>query len=578
MTLSEECQLIGSRPRIIWKHLESSEFSGEFKRIRDLIGSSNPRQILWHAIHGDEIPSCNCGSPLSWHQDKHRYRDYCSKRCTAVYSQDKIRQTNLSKRGVEHHSKTKEYRNKVRETSLARFGVEHYSKTNEFKDRTVSTNMEKFGVAYPAQDLIIRQKIKKTMLSRHGVSNPMHSDEIKSRQILTNLNKYGSPNPLSSPIIRSKVSETLISTYGVSNPMYDPSIRSRSANTRRINHYTAYAYQRIHDPEWLRLQNESGMSIGEIAEDLGISSSNLCKIFHKHGVDIKKHFRSAMERDLTDHYRNLGFRIESNVRSVISPYEIDVWFPDHNLGVELNGAYYHSERQGKHDRYHLTKTLKASENGITLLQFFDWEMFEKKDLITDKINHLLELSKRIGARTLDIRDINDNCATEFYDENHLQGSCYGQHHLGLYDSDGNLLAAMSFGKSRYTDRYTWELLRFASKIGHSIVGGADRLLKRFIFNKCKPQDQIVSYCNRRWSSGGLYQKLGFQLSHESPPGYYYITKNGTYAGTRQQWQKHLLADKLEKFDPNLSENENMIMNGYSRVWDCGQLVFTKTID
>ena len=86
----------------------------------------------------------------------------------------------------------------------------------------------------------------------------------------------------------------------------------------------------------------------------------------------------------------------------------------------------------------------------------------------------------------------------------------------------------------------------------------------------------MSYCNRRWSNGGLYTKIGFAQSHITPPGYYYIQRNGQYAGTRQQWQKHLLRDKLPIFDESLSEADNMSANGYTRVWDCGQLVYELT--
>jgi AraC-like DNA-binding protein len=577
MTISDECRQLSSRSRVIWDHLDSSDFRDDFIRIRNIIGSSNARQIIWHAVNGLMVPACPCGTPLRWHPDKHQYRDYCSKRCTAIYSQDKIRQTNLSKRGVEHHTKTREYREKVKSTSLERYGETHYSKTPEFRERTVSSNTEKFGVAYPAQDPAVRQRISDTVMSRYGVKHPMQSEAIKDKQADTVRARYGVRNVASLPAVRAKSVDTMMVKYGVSAPMQNEEIRSRAAITKKINHYTAYAYQKIHDPEWLRSQNADGKSVGEIAADLGVSSSNLCKIFHRYGLDIKRHFRSAMERDLAVYYADIGIKFESNVRCVISPYEIDIWFPDHDLGVELNGAYYHSELQGKNDRYHLNKTLKAAENGVTLLQFFDWEMFERRHLVISKINHLLGLSVRVGARTLKPSMIDSITAARFYEDNHLQGNCHGKHHIGLLDKHGKVLSAMSFGRSRFTDRYDWELLRFASRVGYSVIGAADRLMKMFINSNCNSGDMIVSYCNRRWSSGGIYAKLGFNLSHDTAPGYYYITRNGTYAGTRQQWQKHLLDDKLEKFDPILSENENMMLNGYTRVWDCGQLVFTKTI-
>ena len=48
------------------------------------------------------------------------------------------------------------------------------------------------------------------------------------------------------------------------------------------------------------------------------------------------------------------------------------------------------------------------------------------------------------------------------------------------------------------------------------------------------------------------------------------------AGTRYQFQKHTLQTKLENFNKDLTETENMKLNGYFRAWDCGQLVFTFT--
>jgi len=43
--------------------------------------------------------------------------------------------------------------------------------------------------------------------------------------------------------------------------------------------------------------------------------------------------------------------------------------------------------------------------------------------------------------------------------------------------------------------------------------------------------------------------------------------------SRNQWQKHKLKDKLEFYEPTYSEYENMSLNGYHRIWDCGDLVY-----
>ena len=42
-----------------------------------------------------------------------------------------------------------------------------------------------------------------------------------------------------------------------------------------------------------------------------------------------------------------------------------------------------------------------------------------------------------------------------------------------------------------------------------------------------------------------------------------------------KYQKHKLKDKLQIFDPNLTEWQNMQLNGYDRIWDCGNFVFVR---
>jgi len=78
---------------------------------------------------------------------------------------------------------------------------------------------------------------------------------------------------------------------------------------------------------------------------------------------------------------------------------------------------------------------------------------------------------------------------------------------------------MTFGKSRFDKAYEWELLRFCNKIGYHIPGGASKLLKYFE-RTYRPQS-LISYADRRWSQGKLYDALGFECLHESPPNYWY---------------------------------------------------------
>ena len=55
------------------------------------------------------------------------------------------------------------------------------------------------------------------------------------------------------------------------------------------------------------------------------------------------------------------------------------------------------------------------------------------------------------------------------------------------------------------------------------------------------------------------------------PNYFYIKNNSVYS--RQQFQKHKLKNKLDVFDSDLTEAENMFNNGYRRLWDAGHWRF-----
>ena len=76
------------------------------------------------------------------------------------------------------------------------------------------------------------------------------------------------------------------------------------------------------------------------------------------------------------------------------------------------------------------------------------------------------------------------------------------------------------------------------------------------------------------SHGKLYRALGFTFIGKTEPSYFY--SNGKQVLSRYECQKHKLKKILgEKFDPTLTELENMTKVFFQRVYDydCGNLVF-----
>lgn len=272
--------------------------------------------------------------------------------------------------------------------------------------------------------------------------------------------------------------------------------------------------------------------------------------------------------------------IIKNDRSLIYPYELDIVVKNKDtnkiIAFELDGLYYHSSDVVSRG-YHLLKTTKCNKLGIILFHIFENEWTDKRDIVIDRIKTLLgHSSKKIYARNCVVKHVPQEIAQMFLSENHIQG-CSGttsKYNFGLYFDD-ELVSIMTFGTSRYNKKYQYELLRFCSKLGYTIVGGASKLLKHFE-NEVKPTS-LISYADRRWSVGNVYYKLGFNLISYSSPSYWYF-KNAHHVEleSRFKYQKHKLSRILKIFDKDKSEWENMKANGYKRIYDCGNLVFVKT--
>jgi hypothetical protein len=98
---------------------------------------------------------------------------------------------------------------------------------------------------------------------------------------------------------------------------------------------------------------------------------------------------------------------------------------------------------------------------------------------------------------------------------------------------------MTFEK--LTKNYEYRLVRFASKLGYQVIGGASKLLKYFERNY-NPKS-IISYADRRYSNGNLYYALGFQFLNNSKSNYFWTKNQQKY--TRYQCQKHKLKELLK---------------------------------
>lgn len=179
------------------------------------------------------------------------------------------------------------------------------------------------------------------------------------------------------------------------------------------------------------------------------------------------------------------------------------------------------------------------------------------------------MSDKVFARKCKIVEISSEESKIFCHENHIQGYAPSSHRYGLCYNE-ELVAVATFCKSRYDNKYKYELLRFCNKKGLTVVGGFSKLIKNF--KRTMNVDSIVTYANRRWSTGNVYNKFGRYLDTSSP-NYFYFSKADYTLQSRLKYQKHKLQSMLPKFDPERTEKDNMWDNGYRVIYDCGNLKY-----
>jgi hypothetical protein len=449
---------------------------------------------------------------------------------------------------------------KKAQTCLQKYGQKNPSQVKKFEQKKVETCLKNYGTEKPAQNKEVVQKMENICLDRYGVRNAFQKNDVKVKIHKNWL--------LNKDQIVEKMRDSNLTTF------YDKLIDSDRLKGKFIPLFTREEYKGVNADKYKFKCLKCG---SEVLSDLGGGKIPRCLTCHPL---IASGEQSIIERDLVDYVRKFGFDIKVQNRSAIFPLELDIYIPEKNLAIEMDGLYWHSELNGKDKNYHLNKTKVCKANGIRLIHIFEDEWNYKTQIVKNRLKHILgKTPYRIYARKCKIRDISVAVKNKFLLKYHIQGEDRSRIYLGAFYKE-RLVAVMTFSTLRKAMgnkniEGEWELCRFCTLGNFSIIGIADKMFKHFI-NSHKPS-KVISYADLRWSEGGLYEKLGFYLSHLSQPNYWY-TKDYWTRAHRFNFRKDVLVDKLSIFDPQISEWENMIKNEWDRIWDCGNFIYVWQIE
>lgn len=475
-----------------------------------------------------EQPKCKvCGTPISFNKAKGRFNTYCPNNVSACSSKDV------------------ELQNRRKNTIQTKYGTDNVAKNASVRERIRKTNLEKYGGVAPLCDGEVKQKMVDTCLDRYGVGNPQQQKQVQQKKQQMMLSKYGTKTYAQSLVDKKSLSF-------------------------------------LQNPTWLIEQHHTKKkTITHIAQQLGVSTTTVCRYCRLHEIEVKSFgFVKSISRGEQEikHFvqQLIPDEIQVNVRNVIPPYELDIFIPSLNIAIEYCGIFWHSEiNGGKDKKYHNNKKKLCNDQNIHLIQVWSSEWEQSSNIVKSRIGGLLKKNQRIYARKCQIVELSSKESVKFQQRTHIQGSCGGRVHLGLkYQNE--IVAVMVFGVNRFKKTKTWELIRYSSELHTNVIGGASRLFNFFTknFNPC----EIVSYSDNRWNTGFLYQQLGFNFQSNTGPNYFYFNVNGNtdQIFNRMKFQKHKIPNTSLHFNKSLSEWENMMMNNYDRIWDCGSAVYLWT--
>lgn len=436
------------------------------------------------------------------------------------------------------------------------------TQSDERKKKYVETSLEKYGHTSPKKNSEVNKKTQETNLRKYGHVSNLHSEKFKDIIKEKILQK--------AEATKEKVKATCLQRYGATTALLSPKAKEKIKDAH---------YKKLMQRDQVRIEalKERGFELIEYNHDLQHKWKHECgNVFTDLSVKVscdqckKTPHRSQIEVRIFDYVKEIRpdlTVIHSHTPFSDSKRHVDIFIKELNLGIEINGTYWHQEDFDEGSM--LLKTECAERDGFDLIHIWDNEWDDKaKQFLKAKLG----LRSKIFARNTTVNCISAKNSAEFCEKYHRQGAVGAKHHIGLFHS-GELISVLTIGKPRFEKSAEWEIIRFCTVHGKTVIGGLEKMLK--FFEKEQKPTSILTYVDRAWGNGGVYKRAGFELVRKTEPGYFWTNSAGTVL-SRYDTQKKKLAKLFgDKVDMTLTENQ-ILKN--LRFWKCktvGNLLLIK---
>lgn len=514
----------------------------------------------------DTVLCKNCNKPLEVKKAIYGRINYCCAQCT--YHNEEVRnkqkQSCLKKYGTVTPLLNDKCKEKTKKTCRQKFNNDSFAGSEQYKRRIKS----------PFSKEEVQQKIKETKTKRYGKSYSKKIFELH-RQKIQNLNieKYGVPYLLMNKQIYLKTNEKMKQKYGVDNYLSTQQFQKIKymRTWKRIQSWNDFVIPLFDFEDYdgkdiqykwqcvrCKGQFHSKIYTTGLGKDRSVPRCQNCFPLHK---------QSFAEKQLFDFIvSNYDGEVLKNDKSLISPYQIDIYIPEKKLAIQFDGFYWHNTFHKDKD-YHLMKTTLCERNNIRMIHVFQHQWQTKKDLVKSYLKSVFGVFRHeICASDCCVKEITEEQSSKFLQQNHLFGNKKSTIQFGLY-FDQELVFVMTFCEKIFNKKRVYELVRFGSKIDYNVIGSMSFLFNHFVeLKKCS----IISYVDRRYVEDDIYKVLGFKRIKETKPECcFYKNAKSIERFTRKELKEYL----QQNYDQNLTDEQNLLLNGYNMVYDCGEIVY-----
>lgn len=503
--------------KFVKQSVRAKKYDAFFAELSLRFGTSNRSELLW--LSENSRPVCReCGGDTKFLNFESGYRQLCSNKCAQANDLTKHRRVKSIKNfftvhhKVENSAQLQETKDKISETCMTRYGTPWYVETVGFKESSKQTSLKNWGTSSPQQSDLIKEQVKKSIFAKYGRTTARSFEENR--------------------LARIALVEEWCESMGIMAPVFQTDVNLGTFE---------YAFTHNCGTQWTQ-------QVGTLLP--------VCPVCHR---------GSKVEQSVKEWVASLNVPVRYNDRHVIKPLELDIFMPEHNVAIEVNGLYWHHDDSGRTSVKDKTDLCEAQ--GVQLISIWEneWHDEHTRRKIKGMICSKLGLGEKIFARKTKLRKLTLDECRDFLNTYHLQGWASSSVSYGLFYED-ELVMSISVGIRRWNGTSEREIIRLCSKSGVNIVGGFSKLLKMF------SNEPLLSYCDRRFGNGAGYKRVGFTLDRTTKPNYQWW-KGNVFLKRGSTTRKRLPGLLGDMYDPDFSENDNMRASGFKKLSDAGNLRF-----